>query len=124
MEHGGLDGVGGDQVEDVDVVGLADPAEPADPLLDLHRVPGQVEVADGVRELEVAALAAGLGAEQDPGPAAEPLDGRLLLQPRQPAVEHGDVVPGLLEPALEQFLGGAELGEDDHLVAVFVDQPE
>ena len=34
VQHRRLDGAGGDQVEDVDVVGLADAAEPADALLD------------------------------------------------------------------------------------------
>jgi hypothetical protein len=124
VEHGGLGGVGGDQVENIDVMGLADPTEPADPLLDLHRVPGQVEIANGVSELEVAAFAAGLGTKQQSSRPAELLDGSLFLQPRQPAVEHCDAMPGFLEPALEQLLGGSALGEDDQLVAELVEQAD
>ena len=81
VEQRRLDRPGGDQVEDVDVVGLADPAEPADALLDPHRVPGQVEVADGVGELEVSPLAAGLGGEQE-RPAREPRTAASFAQAR------------------------------------------
>ncbi len=48
--------------------------------------------------------------------------GGLLLQPRQPAVEDRHVVPGLRQPPLQQLLGRPELGEDDHLVGILVEQ--
>ena len=53
-------------VEDVDVhrLGLADAIEAADALLHRRRAPRQVVVHQVVRELEVAALAADLGAEE------------------------------------------------------------
>ena len=50
-----------------DRVLLADPVDAADPLLDPHRVPRQVVVDEEVAELEVAPLAAGLGADRAPG---------------------------------------------------------
>ena len=52
-----LDGVGEDHVVDHDVVGLADPVDPADALLDPHGVPGQVVVDGDMTELEVEAFA-------------------------------------------------------------------
>jgi len=46
------------QVQDDDLLFLlTDPVDPADPLLDLHRVPRQVVVDDDRAELEVQALA-------------------------------------------------------------------
>ncbi len=98
VKHGGLDRARGDQVENVNVMSLADAAEPADPLLDLHRVPGQVEIAYSMGELEVAALAAGLCAKQQPRLITESLDGRFLLQPRQSPVKDRDVVARLRQP--------------------------
>jgi hypothetical protein len=44
---------------------LPDAVEAADALLDLHRVPGQVVVDQGVTELEIAPLSAGLGGDED-----------------------------------------------------------
>ena len=44
---------------------LPDPVQPAQPLLDLHRVPRQVHVDHDVAELQVAALAGRLGGQQD-----------------------------------------------------------
>ena len=64
-------------VEDVDDLGLlAVAVEPADPLLDAHRVPRQVVVDHHVDELEVEALARDLGADEDVWPRllAERLD--------------------------------------------------
>jgi hypothetical protein len=49
------------QAEHVDVVRLSDAAQAADPLLDPHRVPRQIKVAHGVRELQIPAFAAGFG---------------------------------------------------------------
>jgi hypothetical protein len=113
---------GGSQVEHVHVALLADAAQAPDPLLDLHRVPGQVEVAEAVGKLEVPPLAARLGAEQKPRRTAEALNGGLLVHARQAAVEDGEVVPGFGEAAAEHLLGRAELREDHQLVGEFRQQ--
>ena len=60
-----LDGVPRDQVGDQDVVDLPDPVQSADPLLDLHRIPRQIDVDHDVAELQIPSLTGGFGAEQD-----------------------------------------------------------
>ena len=50
---------------------LADAVDAADALLDLGRVPGQVEVDQVVGGLEVQALGRGIGADQDVDLAAQ-----------------------------------------------------
>ena len=65
VEHTLLDGAGDEKIEDRSPVLLADAVDPADALLDLHRVPRQVVVDQDVAELEVSALAAGLGRDED-----------------------------------------------------------
>ena len=59
-----VDDLGGDRA--------ADAVEPADPLLDHARVPGQVEEDEPAAELEVPPLAARLGGDQDRRPLGEP----------------------------------------------------
>jgi len=102
VEDGGFDGAGGDQVEHVDVVVLADAAEPTDPLLDAHRVPRQVEIAQPMRELEVAALAARVGGEQHAGGMTELLDALLLLHAGEPAMEYRRLDPGVGKRLLQR----------------------
>src|SRR5207245_4217654 len=60
-----LDRAGEAEVEDLDGLGLPDAVQPADALLDPHRVPRQVEVDQAVAELEVEPLAADVGRQQD-----------------------------------------------------------
>src|SRR6202011_3842562 len=74
VKDGRFHRVGGDQVEDVNVILLPDAAEATYPLLDLHWIPGEIEVAQAVGELEVPAFAAGLGAKQDSRRAAKMID--------------------------------------------------
>ena len=52
------------QVGQQHIVVLADAVQPAETLLDLHRVPRQVEVDHHMAELQVAALPGGLGGQQ------------------------------------------------------------
>ena len=86
------------EIEDDDRVLLADPVDAADSLLDLHRVPGQVVVDHEVAELKVTALAPRLSADQIWGPEArETLDGIVLLQRRELAVELMDTPARLTE---------------------------
>src|SRR5262245_39566983 len=52
------------QVGQKDFVVLADAVYAAQPLLDLHRVPGEIEVQHDVTELQVSALARRFGGEE------------------------------------------------------------
>jgi hypothetical protein len=63
------------EVDDTDDrVSLADAVDAADPLLDLHRVPRQVEVDHHAARLEVQALGRGVGADQEADrPVFQPL---------------------------------------------------
>ena len=62
----GLDRVLVGQVDHADLgVLLADPVDAADPLLDLHRVPGQVVIDQQPAELEVQALGGRVGADEE-----------------------------------------------------------
>ena len=61
-----LDRVFRDQVDNVDRFrSLANPVDTADPLLDLHRVPGKIPVYEDAAELKIQPLAANFGGEQD-----------------------------------------------------------
>ena len=64
-EHLALAGVVGDEVPQAADLVLADAVDPAEALLDPVRVPRQVVVDHQVRDLEVQALAGGVGGEQD-----------------------------------------------------------
>ena len=113
--HAQLDGVFQGEVESPHHVGLADAINPTDALLQLHRIPGQVVVDDHVAELQVQALAAGIGGDQDLGLVGErPLCALALLQVHG-AIEHHDRITALLQDLLQHLLGGYELGEQQHL---------
>ena len=84
-----------DQIEHEHLAVLADAVDAADALLDRHRVPGHVEVDQGVAELDVAPLAARLRAQQDRGMVAKLGDGRVLLRAAQAAVEAREGQAGL-----------------------------
>ena len=68
---------------------LADAVDPAEALLDLHRVPGEIEVHHDVAELQVAPLAGCFRAEQHGGVTAEVGDGLLLGPAREAPVVDG-----------------------------------
>src|ERR1039458_9598749 len=81
-----LQGASGRHVRQDDVVRLSDPVNAAEPLLDLHRVPRQVEVDHGVTELQVATLAGGLRAEEHVGLRLEYRNGSVLVPASEAAV--------------------------------------
>src|SRR4051812_3583066 len=60
-----LERVAGDEVEHEDLAALPDAIDAPDALLDRHRIPRHVEIDQGVAELDVAALAARLRAQED-----------------------------------------------------------
>ena len=66
IQHVRLDGVVHGKIENRHVFLLAEPVQPADALLNHHRIPGQVEIDQLVAELQVHALAAGLRGNHHP----------------------------------------------------------
>ncbi len=92
-EHVGLDRVLGRVVVDEDVPLLPQPMDAADPLLDLHRIPGQIEVDHPPAELEITPLAAGVGGHEHPHLVPEPLDRPFPLAIGHAAVERLDRPP-------------------------------
>ena len=118
-----LAGVGGDQVEDVHVIGLADPVDAAHPLLQPVGVPRDVVVDHQVAELEVDALPGRLGGDHDLGGLPEVA---FLLDPLRQlhlAVDLGDLE--VLGQVLDQVVEGVlVLGEDQQLLAAVLLQPE
>lgn len=105
------------KIEDKDVAGLADPVKSSDPLLDPHGVPREVEVDDGVAELKIPALSAGLRGDENRNVAPERRDCGVLFLERHVSPEHdeGDVVP--LQKTGDVIYALDELGEDDLLLA-------
>jgi hypothetical protein len=67
LQHPAFAGVGGDEVEDEAVLLLAVAVDAAHALLQAHRVPGDVVVDHQPAELQVDALAGGLGGDQHLG---------------------------------------------------------
>src|ERR1039457_889630 len=76
-----------DEVEHEALPILADAVDPANALLDRHRIPGHIEVDQCIAELNIAALAAGFRAEQYRNAIPEVGDGRILLRSTEAAVE-------------------------------------
>ena len=101
-------------------LGLADPVDAAEPLLDPVRVPRQVVVDHQVRALQVQALAGGVGGDQHPGVLVlgeQFGDPAAFLTP-DPAVDgdHGVGAAEQVTDAFGQVLQGVPvLGEDDDL---------
>ena len=110
-----FDGSGEDHIVDHDVVGLADPVDPADALLDPHGVPGQVVVDGDMTELEVEAFAPGLSGDHDPGVGCEGLLSPAAFVHVHRAVEADDGKSSCGEVFGEHLLGRDELGEDEEL---------
>ena len=65
LEDAALDRVGGDEIEDEAVLGLAVAVDAAHPLLQTVRIPGDVVVEQDVAALEVDAFACGLGGHEN-----------------------------------------------------------
>ena len=104
-EHPPFVGVHRHEVEDEAVVLLAVAVDAAHPLLQPHRVPGDVHVHEHVAELEVDPLAGRLGRHQDLGLLLELALGvdagarRVAVADLHPAVDLGDRQPPLAELA-------------------------
>ncbi|HYV45120.1 MAG TPA: hypothetical protein VFA20_09685 [Myxococcaceae bacterium] len=118
----------GDEVDHHHLVPLPVPVAAADALFDALRVPRQVVVHDGVAELQVEALGAGLGRDEHPG---------ALLELVHQGQAHGDVrlrgwplsLGDLVAPLLQRLLGAPRVvrppKERDLLLAdeAALDQP-
>ena len=87
MQHLLLQRAAGHQIEHEDLALLADAVDTADALLDRHRIPRHVEIDERVAELDVAPLAAGLGAQQHRHAVAEVGDGGILVGAAEAALE-------------------------------------
>ena len=88
-----LQGVAGDEVENEHLARLADAVDPADALLDRHRIPGHIEVDERVAELDIAALAAELGAKKHRHAVAEPAMAASFSGPLMPPSKHARANP-------------------------------
>ena len=114
----------GDQIDDHHgVAHLPVAVDAPHPLFEARRVPGHVVVRHQPAELEIDALARGVGGDQVAGPAPvrrtpEQLDLGFPLAIVEPAMDEGDL-PGESEPfqsAHQELRGVAVLGEDDELL--------
>ena len=118
-----LAGIGRDQVPAVADLGLADPVDPAEPLLKPVGVPRQVVVDHEVGTLEVDPFAGGVVRDQDEHLLVmrEGLDGLAPILSPDPAVDDGDgfgAPEPRADPLGEVVQGVAGLGEDEELSAV------
>ena len=119
-EDHALAGVGGDEVPQVADLGLADPVDATEPLLDPVRVPRQVVVDHQVGALQVQALARSIGRDQHPGVdiLREQLHDLPAFLAPHPAVDRDDRVGTAKQAAnpVSQVLQGVPvLSEDDDL---------
>jgi hypothetical protein len=73
-----LQRAGLDKIVDAHRLPLAKPVQPPDALLDLHRIPRQIEVGEAMAELEVSPLRAAVCEQQRAGALAKLLGDRLL----------------------------------------------
>ena len=116
-EHPAFAGVLGHQVEYEDLFRLPVTMDAAHALLQPVGIPGDVVVDHQVAELEVDALARGLGGHHHLGLVLEhPLGVDALFQPH-PTVDGADGVPPLADAPLQVRERVAGLGEDENLGA-------
>src|ERR1044071_2558459 len=104
------------KIEDLDLRGLAKPMQPADPLLDHHRVPWQVEVHQPMAVLQVVTLASNIRGHEDLHLSrTERCERRLLVCAGQLAMDRdvGDALGG--EPLDEPAHGRPVSREHEHL---------
>ena len=106
-------------------LGLADPVDAAEPLLDPVRVPRQVVVDHQVGALQVQALARGVGGDQHPAVhvLGEQLHDLAAFFAPDPAVDGDDgfrAAEQAADPFGQVFQGVPVLGEDDDLADVAV----
>ncbi|MNN50127.1 hypothetical protein D3C81_1647000 [compost metagenome] len=117
-----LDRAFGRQIVNIDVVGLAQPVHPADPLLHSHRVPGQVEVDHLMAKLQVDTFAARFGRDHHLGPAAEQVHHPIFFASVHPTPVRNRGHSAVTEVLQQILLRSPILGEHDHLVIHFTDQ--
>ena len=129
LQNAAFDGVGRDEIEDQAVLALAVAVDAAHPLLQAVRVPGDVVVEEDVADLEVDALARGLGGDQDLDLAfAELLLGvkaraRLVARARlHAAVDAADAEAPGLQPIHEVVQRVLELGEEEQALVRVVEE--
>ena len=129
LQDAAFDGVGGHEVEDQAVLALAVAVDAAHPLLEAVRVPGDVVVEEDVADLEVDALAGGLGGDQDLDLAfAELLLGveagaRLVARARlHAAVDAADAEAPGLQATHEVVQRVLELGEEEQALVRVVEE--
>ena len=129
LQDAAFDGVGGHEVEDQAVLALAVAVDAAHPLLEAVRVPGDVVVEEDVADLEVDALARGLGGDQNLDLAfAELLLGvearaRLVARARlHAAVDAADAEAPGLEATHEVVERVLELGEEEQALVRVVEE--
>jgi len=98
-----------------------------DALLDAHGIPGQIEVHQGIAELQVVAFTTGLGGEQHADPITEVGDGLMLGGGIDATMEDRMGDAGLGQHVVQAVEGVAEGGEDQGLArwagAQELDQP-
>ena len=87
-----------------------------DTLFDYHRVPRQVEVDQGVAELQIPALATGFGAQQHRYLVAEAFDRAVLVRPAHTAFEHIVDDPLSIQQLVEPSQRLAVMDEHDFLL--------
>ncbi len=115
FEHGVLDGVFGDEIDDGDGAGLMFPPGAGDALFELCRVPGEVAIDDDAGVLEVEADAAGIGAEEEAAvrivAEGEDLAAAFLLGDAAGVPCVADAIS--ISPDADFFQHAFPLGEDD-----------
>ena len=120
LAHAQLNGVLQREVQGAHDMVLPDPVHPADALLELHWIPGQVVIDDHVAELEIESLPAGIGRDQHLGLGRErPLHLAALVHIER-AVELRDREAPVGKEFGQHGLGRDELGEDQDLEFVIV----
>src|SRR5947208_868844 len=101
-----------DKIVDADGVLLAEPMQPPNALLNFHRVPGQIEVGETMRKLQIAAFGAAVSQQQRPAAFMESFRDRLALRRRGRAVYDEGLDAGAAKFLGERALGLKELRED------------
>src|SRR5262245_8269322 len=104
------------KIEDLDLRGLAKPMQPADPLLDHHRVPWQVEVHQPMAMLQVVTLASNIRGHEDLHLShTKRSESRLLVCAGQLAMDRGVGDALADEPLDEPARGRPVSSEHEHL---------
>ena len=106
----------GDEIEDKQFAALADAVDAANALLDRHRIPGHVEIDQGVAELDVAPFAARLRAQKDARLVPKCGHRGVFLRPAETSVEPRERNAGRFEPAGEVGERFARMDEDELLL--------